>query len=349
MIWTEGIKQMIISKTPFRISFFGGGTDLREYFEDHGGAVLSTTFDKYCYVCIRHLPRFFEYRNQVTYSKIEKTMAVEDLEHPMVRNAMLYLDMHDLCISYDADLPARSGLGSSSSFAVGLLNACHALKGQYAGKRQLAEEAIYVERVLCAESGGWQDQIAASYGGMNRITFNGDKFQVNPVIVSKERKQLLNRNLLMFFTGFSRFSHELEKEKVKAIPNKTVELREMAQMAEEGERILTDRHGDLDSFGRLLHDAWQLKRGIGRGVSSDSLDVIYQTAIDHGAIGGKLLGAGGGGFFIFYTPLERQEAVKKALKDFLFIPFQFEEAGTRILYYGPEDYSLGKEQGGDES
>ena len=214
---------MIYTKTAFRMSFFGGGTDMKEYFEEHGGAVLSTTFDKYCYVSVRHLPRFFDYRNQLTYSKIEKTLNVDGLEHPMVRNAMRYLDMHDLCISYDADLPARSGLGSSSSFAVGLLNAFHALKGQYANNEQLAKEAIYVERVLCAEGGGWQDQIAAAYGGMNRISFGPDGFEVSPVIIQKERKELLNRNLLMFFTGFSRFASDMEKDKVKAIRDNTAE------------------------------------------------------------------------------------------------------------------------------
>ena len=320
------------------MSFFGGGTDMKEYFEENGGAVLSTTFDKYCYVSVRHLPRFFEHRNQLTYSRIEKTIGVNELEHPMVRNAMQYLDMHDLCISYDADLPARSGLGSSSSFAVGLLNAFHALKGQYASSEQLAKEAIHVERELCAESGGWQDQIAAAYGGMNRINFGPDGFEVTPVIIQKERKEKLNRNLLMFFTGFSRFSSEIEKQKVKAIRDKTAELKEMARLVDVGEAILTDRHGDLDEFGRLLHYTWQLKRGIGAGVSTNDLDDIYQRAIKHGAIGGKLLGAGGGGFFIFYTPEEYQASVKDALKDLLYVPFHFEDSGTKILYYRPEDY-----------
>lgn len=329
---------MIFTKTPFRMSFFGGGTDLQEYFEEYGGAVLSTTFDKYCYVSVRHLPRFFKYKNQLTYSKIEKTLEVDDLEHPMVRNAMKYLDMHDLCISYDADLPARSGLGSSSSFAVGLLNAFHALKGQYASKGQLAREAIYVERVLCQESGGWQDQIAAAYGGLNRISFGSDGFEVAPVIIQKERKEQLNRNLVMFFTGFSRLSCEIEKEKVRAIKDKTAQMKEIAALVDIGESILTDRHGDLDEFGRLLHHAWLLKRGIGNKVSTNSLDDIYKIAIEHGAIGGKLLGAGGGGFFIFYTPEERQEELKHALKNFLYVPFQFEDSGTKILYYRPEDY-----------
>lgn len=331
---------MIYTKTPFRMSFFGGGTDMQEYFTEYGGAVLSTTFDKYCYVSVRHLPKFFEYRNQLTYSKIEKTINVDDFEHPMVRNAMKYLDMHDLCISYDADLPARSGLGSSSSFAVGLLNAFHALKGQYVGKEQLSKEAIHVERVMCAESGGWQDQIAAAYGGMNRITFKDDGFEVTPVIIQQSRKQKLNQNLLMFFTGFSRFSSDIEKDKSASFKTKISELHEIAKLVDIGENILTDRHGNLDEFGRLLHYTWQLKRSIGSKVSTDSLDYIYQKALKHGALGGKLLGAGGGGFFIFYTPRERQDEVREALKDLLYIPFQFEDSGTQILYYHPEDYNI---------
>ena len=329
---------MIYTKTPFRMSFFGGGTDFQPYFEKYGGSVLSTTFDKYCYVSVRHLPKFFEYRNQLTYSQIEKATDVCEIKHPMVRNAMQFLDMHDLCISYDADLPARSGLGSSSSFTVGLLNAFHALKGQYVSKKKLSEEAIYVERELCGECGGWQDQIAAAYGGMNRIDFKDDGFEVRPIIIQGERKARLNQNILMFFTGFSRFSSEIEKDKVAAIQNKTAQMKEMIQLVDAGEAILTDRHGDLDEFGRLLDYAWQLKRGISRKVSTDMLDHIYHKAKEAGALGGKLLGAGGGGFFIFYTPQEKQDAVKTALKDLLYIPFQFEDAGTQILYYQPENY-----------
>lgn len=335
---------MIYTQTPFRMSFFGGGTDYPPFFREHGGSVISTTFDKYCYVNVRHLPRFFEYRNQFTYSRIEKTVTVDDLEHPMVRNAMKYLDMHELFISYDADLPARSGLGSSSSFAVGLLCAFHALKGHYADKKRLATEAIHLERDLCNESGGWQDQIAAAYGGLNRIDFHDDEFEVRPIIISKERKQQLNRNLLMFFTGFSRISSEIAKEQVKATRDKTAELLEMRSLVDEGEKILTDRHGDLDAFGRLLDQTWKMKRGLTNRISTDSLDALYDTAIKNGALGGKLLGAGGGGFFVFYVPEERQKQVKTALQKLLYIPFQFEETGTRVLYYHPEDYVMEAEQ-----
>lgn len=330
---------MIITKTPFRMSFFGGGTDFQPYFEEYGGAVLSTTFDKYAYVSVRHLPRFFEYRNLLKYSKIEETIQVDEIEHPMVRNAMKLLDMHDLCISYDADLPARSGLGSSSSFAVGLLNAFHSLKGQFASKEQLAKEAIYVEREMCEESGGWQDQIAAAYGGMNRINFGPDGFEVNPIIIQKERKEQLNNNLMMFFTGFSRFSSEIEREKTKNMKDKLAELKAMVQLVDAGEQILTDRHSDLDEFGRLLNHTWKLKRGLGSTVSTNSIDEIYAKAMANGALGGKLLGAGGGGFLVFYVPQSRQECVREAMKDMLYIPFSFEDSGTKVLYYRPEEYA----------
>lgn len=322
------------------MSFFGGGTDYQPFFEEHGGSVLSTTFDKYCYVSVRHLPRFFEYKTQITYSKIEKVQDITDIEHPMVRNAMQLLNMHEMCISYDADLPARSGLGSSSSFAVGLLNAFHALKGHYVSKHKLAEEAIYLERTLCNENGGWQDQIAAAYGGFNRINFTGNTFEVKPVIITKQRKQQLEENLMMFFTGFARFSSEIAGAQISATKNKTQELKEMLQLVDEAEKVLTDRHGDLNEFGRLLHHTWELKRGITNKISTSVLDEMYQTAIQNGALGGKLLGAGGGGFFVFYVPKERQEAVRKALGNLLYIPFCFENNGTEILYYQPEDYDL---------
>lgn len=329
---------MIYTKTPFRMSFFGGGTDYKPFFEQYGGSVISTTFDKYSYVSVRHLPRFFDYRNQLTYSRIERAATVDGIKHPMVRNAMKMLDMDELFIGYDADLPARSGLGSSSSFAVGLLHAFHALKGHYAGKDQLAREAIYLERELCGESGGWQDQIAVAYGGLNRINFCGDEFEVKPIIITRQRKELLNESIMMFFTGFSRLSSEIAAEQVKATRDKTGELLEMMRLVDEGEKILSNRHGDLDDFGRLLNESWQLKRGLTKKVSTNMLDHIYSTAMQYGALGGKLLGAGGGGFFIFYVPGERQEAVRAALKDLLYVPFRFEDSGAEILYYRPEEY-----------
>jgi len=330
---------MIITKTPFRMSFFGGGTDMESFFREHGGAVLSTTFDKYCYVNVRHLPRFFDYSTELSYSKIERVSSLEDIQHPAVRNAMKMLDMHELRLTYEADLPARSGLGTSSSFAVGMLNAFYALKGKYADKKKLADDAIYLERVLCKEAGGWQDQIAASYGGFNRINFTSEGYEVQPVIIHPDRKKQLNDNLMMFFTGFTRFSSAVQQANNVAAKDKTAQLKEMVSLVDEAERILTDRHGNLDEFGRLLDMTWQLKRQTGSKVSTDSIDELYTKGIKAGALGGKLLGAGGGGFLVFYVPFEHQAAVKEALSELLYIPFEFENGGTRVIYYTPESYS----------
>jgi D-glycero-alpha-D-manno-heptose-7-phosphate kinase len=331
---------MIITKTPFRMSFFGGGTDLKEFYEEYGGSVLSTTFDKYVYVTVRHLPRFFTYKNQVTYSKIERTKNADEIEHPMVRNAMKLLDMRELIISYDADLPARTGLGSSSSFAVGLLNAFYCLKGKYADKRKLADDAIYVERVMCDEAGGLQDQIAASFGGFNRINFSSEGYEVKPVIISPKRKEQLNNNLMFFFTGFTRLSSEIQEDTKKNTDKNIDTLIRMKQLVDEAEEVLVNKERDLDDFGRLLDESWRLKRSTGDKISTDEIDTIYQKALDAGALGGKLLGAGGGGFVVFYVPEEKQEAVKKALNHLLYVPFRFENGGTEVIYYSPEQFNV---------
>ncbi len=330
---------MIITKTPFRMSFFGGGTDMEDYFKENGGAVLSTTFDKYCYVNVRHLPRFFDYETELTYSKIEKVTNTDDINHPAIRNAMKMLDMHEIRLTYEADLPARSGLGTSSSFAVGMLNAFYALKGKYADKKKLADEAIYLERVLCDEAGGWQDQIAASFGGFNRINFGPNGYEVLPIIISPERKQRLNDNLLMFFTGFTRFSSEVQKaNNVSGTEDKRAKLKKMYELVDEAEAVLVDKERDLDDFGRLLDKTWRLKKGTGSTISTNSIDGLYEKGIEAGALGGKLLGAGGGGFLVFYVQPEKQKAVKEAMKDLMYIPFRFEDSGTRVIHYSPETY-----------
>ena len=329
---------MIISQTPFRMSFFGGGTDMEDFFKEYGGAVLSTTFDKYCYVNVRHLPRFFDYSTEVSYSKTERVTLVEDLQHPAIRNAMKMLDMHEIRLTYEADLPARSGLGTSSSFAVGMLNAFYALKGKYADKKKLADEAIYLERVLCNEAGGWQDQIAASYGGFNRINFNADGYEVLPLIISPERKRALNSNLMMFFTGFTRFSSDVQKANKLDKKDKIGQLKEMYSLVDDAEKVLTNKNADLNEFGRLLDHTWKLKRQTGAAVSTDSIDGLYAKGMAAGALGGKLLGAGGGGFLVFYVEPERQKAVREAMSDLMYIPFEFENGGTRIIHYTPESY-----------
>ena len=329
---------MIITKTPFRMSFFGGGTDMESFFREHGGAVISTTFDKYCYVNVRHLPRFFDYSTELAYSVIERVGDLKEIKHPAIRNAMQMLDMHELRLTYEADLPARSGLGTSSSFAVGMLNAFYALKGKHADKRKLADDAIYLERVLCKEAGGWQDQIAAAYGGLNRIDFTGDGYEVHPIIISPDRKQQLNNNLMMFFTGFTRFSAVVQQANNLGAKDKIAQLKEMLALVDDAEKVLTDKTADLDDFGRLLDHTWKLKRQTGSAVSTDSIDELYARGMEAGALGGKLLGAGGGGFLVFYVQPDNREKVLAAMKDLLYIPFAFENSGTQIIHYTPEVY-----------
>lgn len=330
---------MIITKTPFRMSFFGGGTDIEVFFKKYSGAVISSTFDKYCYVTVRHLPHFFEWSTHLTYSKMEYVNSYDEIQHPAIRNAMEMLDIHNIRLTYDADLPARSGLGTSSSFAVGMLSAFYALKGKYADKKKLADQAIYLERVLCQEAGGWQDQIAASYGGFNRINFNKDgTYDVLPIIISPDRKKQLDDNLLMFFTGFTRFSSDVQKANAADYADKTKQKLEMLELVDEAEAVLEDNSCDLDDFGRLLDLTWKLKRQTGSAISNDGIDALYQKGIAAGALGGKLLGAGGGGFLVFYVQPEKKVAVMEAMKDLLYVPFHFEDGGSQVLYYAAEEY-----------
>ncbi len=327
---------MIITKTPFRMSFFGGGTDMPAFFNEHGGSVISTTFDKYCYVNVRHLPRFFDYSTELSYSKTERVTDVNEIQHPAIREAMKFLDMHEIRLTYEADLPARSGLGTSSSFAVGMLSAFYALKGKYADKNKLAKEAIYLERELCNEAGGWQDQIAAAYGGLNRINFSSDGFTVDPIIISTERKREFNRNLMLFFTGFTHFSSEVQA--TINVADKTKQRLEMLALVDEAQNILTDKNTDLNEFGRMLDTTWKLKRQTGAKISTDSIDMLYGKGMKAGALGGKLLGAGGGGFLLFYVEPDKQQYVRDALADLMYVPFGFENGGTRVIHFTPESY-----------
>lgn len=328
---------MIITKTPFRMSFFGGGTDMPEFYREHGGAVISTTFDKYCYVNVRHLPRFFDFKTELTYSTIERVKSLDEIRHPAIKEAMRYLNMQELRLIYEADLPARSGLGTSSSFAVGMLNAFYALKGKYVDKRKLADDAIYLERILCHEAGGIQDQIAAAFGGLNRIDFNENGYIVKPLIISPERKKELNKRLMLFFTGLSRFSSDIQTSMQKELPKEVSRLFEMKELVNQVEYLLTS-NADLREFGRLLDCTWKLKRGISKGISIDSIDSLYDKALAEGATGGKLLGAGGGGFLLFYVEPEYQEHIKKVLSQLMYVPFEFENEGTQVIYYSPETF-----------
>lgn len=327
---------MVITKTPFRMSFFGGGTDMKEFYEEYGGSVLSTTFDKYCYVTARHLPKFFDYSSEFVYSRIERVTDIDEIRHPLIRNCMKYQKMHHIRLAYDADLPARTGLGTSSSFAVGMLNAFHALKEEMADKKKLADEAIYAERILCDEAGGIQDQIAASFGGLNRIDMDEDGYHVIPLVISRDRKQELNDSLMLFFTGFSHMSADVQEKVKENFQDKIRRLQDMKGMVGDAQNILTGK-GTLTEFGRLLHESWQIKRSLSGGISTGEIDAMYDTARKAGAEGGKLLGSGGGGFWLFYVDKDKKPYVKKALEKLLHVPFSFETGGTRIIYYREEE------------
>ncbi len=334
---------MIITKTPFRMSFFGGGTDMPSFFNDNGGAVISTTFDKYAYVNVRHLPPFMPYYTELCYSRFERVNDVNDIEHPAIREAMKMLDIHEIRLTYEGDLPARTGLGTSSTFAVGMLNAFYALKGKYVGKRKLAEDAIHLERVLCKESGGWQDQIAAAFGGLNRIDFANNDFKVTPIIIHPDRKKLLNDSLMLFFTGVSRFSSEIQKDTMSNQEEKVVQMREMLSLVDDAQNILENKHSDMNDFGRLLHHTWELKRKTGGKISNSSIDTLYERGLKAGALGGKLLGAGGGGFLLFYIEPDKRENLLKELDELMHVPFKFEDEGTSIVHYNPIVYIPRKE------
>ena len=325
---------MIISRTPFRISFFGGGTDYPAWVEQHGGAVLSTSIDKYNYITCRKLPPFFQHKHRLTYSRVEDVSDISDIQHPAIRAVLPnYLENEGLEIHCDADLPARSGIGSSSSFMVGLLHALEALKGRRVTPDWLAREAIRYEQEILGETVGYQDQVAAAFGGLNIIHFMPEgNFRVEPLIVPHGRKNDLKKHFMLFFTGFARFASEIAKSQVENFEKKSVELHRMRGMVDEAVEILAVGK-DLRLFGELLHDAWMYKRSISDRVSTDQIDEIYDRARKHGAIGGKLLGAGGGGFFLFFVEPERQNELRVALKDLICVNFDFETDGSRIIYY----------------
>jgi len=330
---------MIVSKTPFRISFFGGGTDYPEWFTRHGGAVISTAINKYCYISIRKLPPFFEHRHRVVYSKIELVDDIADIEHPVVRAVLTDTKIEDgMEIHHFGDLPARSGLGSSSSFTVGLLNAIHALQGRMVPKSTLAKEAIRVEHELLKENVGWQDQIVAAYGGLNRIEFSPDgEFTVSPVILPPHRTRELEHSIMLFFTGLSRFSSDVARATVGNLQDRKAELDALRGMVDEGTAILQDDNRTMCEFGRLMDESWQIKRRLADGVSNSRIDEIYDAAIAAGASGGKLMGAGGGGFFVFIVDPDRRQAVREKLKDLIHVSCKLDRSGAQIDVFDPEN------------
>ncbi len=328
---------MIISKTPFRISFFGGGTDYPVWYRENQGAVLSTAIDKYCYITIRYLPPFFPHKHRIVYSKIEMVNDVNEILHPAVRATLQFLNIDKgIEIHHDGDLPAKTGLGSSSSFTVGLLNSIYALKGVIPSKLQVAKEAIHIERDILKENVGAQDQVAAAFGGFNKINFNGkDEIKVEPITIGKEMIRKLDNHLMLFFTGFSRIASDIAKSQIENTPNKKRELSLMRQMVDEAIKILNENR-DIKDFGKLLHESWLLKKSLTDKISTPEIDNIYEKALQAGALGGKLLGAGGGGFMVLFVPPENQPGVREKLKNLLEVKFHFENEGSKIIYYNPE-------------
>jgi D-glycero-alpha-D-manno-heptose-7-phosphate kinase len=328
---------MIITKTPYRISFFGGGTDYPDWHREHGGKVLATTFDKYCYISVRNLPQFFDHKFRIVYSSIESVQTVDQIKHPSVRETLNYFNINKgLEIHHDGDLPARSGLGSSSSFTVGLINALNAMKGIQNSKLDLANTAINIEQNLINECVGSQDQISASYGGMNEIIFNRDEsFLVNPAILSQDRKNELNDHLMLFYSGISRFSSDISKSQVSNIKNCAPQMQDLFDMVDEASSILKNFNTSLDEFGKLLHESWKVKKSLSNKISNSIINEIYEEARSAGALGGKVLGAGGGGFLLFFVKPENQEAVKLKLKNLVHVPFKFENTGSKVALYQP--------------
>jgi D-glycero-alpha-D-manno-heptose-7-phosphate kinase len=326
---------MIITRTPFRISFFGGGTDFPAWYRENGGAVLSTTIDKYCYVHCRKLPPFFDYKHKtVFFSKQEAFNEINEIQHPAVREVYRFMDVTEgLVMQHDGDLPSHSGLASSSAFTVGLLNALYALQGKMITKKRLAFEAIHVEQEMIKEPVGSQDQIAAAFGGLNKIVFSANNIEVNPITISSEKNAHLQSHLMLFFTGFARFAVEIEKDKLLKLDTKKNELRTMRKMVDNAIDILngdTCAYGDL---GRLLHETWMLKKSLSNKVSTIQIDDIYERGIAAGALGGKILGAGGGGFILFYIEPDKQQQLKSALSPLLHVPFRFDTLGSQVIYY----------------
>jgi len=328
---------MLITRTPLRISFFGGGTDYPAYYREFGGAVLSTTIDKSCYITCRHLPPFFEYHSRVSYSRIENVDHNDAIEHPSVRACLQYLGVEEgVEIHHIADLPARTGLGTSSAFTVGLLLGLYALRDQMRNKHSLASDAIHVEQEVIGEAVGSQDQVSAAYGGFNRINFNVDgSLEVNQILAARDRLAALEQHCAIYFTGFSRTASEIAKEQIKLTPHRKRELDMMFQMVNEAEAIVTDPRRSLDEFGHLLNESWQIKRTLTQNITNTTLDEIYETGRSAGAIGGKLLGAGGGGFMLFFVPPERRKELRTRLKNLLYVPIAFSNRGSHVVVYEP--------------
>lgn len=328
---------MIITRTPFRISFFGGGSDYPTWYRKHGGSVLATTIDKYCYITCRKLPPFFEHKHRIVYSKIENVHSVEEITHPSVRSTFKWAGVSDgLELHHDGDLPARSGLGSSSAFTVGLVNALYAMKGQMVTPEALAENALHIEQDLIGENVGSQDQISAAFGGFNRIDFHRDGgFNVIPLIIPVQRLAELKSHLMLCFTGFSRIADAIAKSKIDNFKNRESELNLMHMMVDQAIEILANTSIPIQEFGKLLGQSWQYKRNLSSMVSSPEIDEIYASAMSAGAEGGKILGAGGGGFMLLFAKPQNHAAIRKRLENLIHVNFDFDNTGSKVVLYQP--------------
>jgi D-glycero-alpha-D-manno-heptose-7-phosphate kinase len=332
---------MIISRTPFRISFFGGGTDYPGWYMKHGGAVLVTSINKYCYISCRYLPPFFQHKFRIVYVKSENALTIEDISHPAVRGILQYLDWKEgVEIHHDGDLPARGGMGSSSAFTVGLLHALNGLRGRMSTKHKLATESIHIEQNVLRETVGSQDQASVAYGGFNQIFFlPGGEINVVPVTVGVQRVRELESHLMLFYTGIERTAANVATSYASNIEDKAPQMHAMRELVDRGSAILCSRD-DISGFGKLLHEAWTIKRRFSQRVSNSRIDGIYDAAIKAGALGGKILGAGGGGFALFFVPPDQQRLVRRALGDLVHVPFRFDHSGSQIIFYdAQEDYS----------
>jgi D-glycero-alpha-D-manno-heptose-7-phosphate kinase len=329
---------MIISRAPFRISFFGGGTDYPVWYKKHGGAVLATTINKYCYITARYLPPFFNYKYRIRYTEREEVSEISRIKHPSVRECLRHVNLdRGVEIQHNADLPARIGLGSSSTFTVSLLHALYALKGKMVTKRQLAFEAIHIEQDVIRENVGSQDQTSAAFGGLNKITFGGQhQIVVEPLTLESEYLDYFQSHLMLFFTGFSRTASDIAEAQIKTTPKREKELEALGAMVDQATAMLTGGGQNLDDFGSLLGESWILKRRLTDSITNGDIDGIYQAALEAGALGGKLLGAGGGGCMLFFVRPRDQDIVKTALGKLLYIPFKFENLGSQIIYYAPQ-------------
>ncbi len=331
---------MIITRTPLRVSFFGGGTDYPVWYKENGGAVLSATINKYCYISCRYLPPFFNYKYRIRYVEREETQTIGEIKHPSVRECLKFLNIeHGIEMVHTSDIPARSGVGSSSAFTVGFLQALNALKGKMITKRQLAQDAINVEHNFIKENVGSQDQVAVAFGGLNKIEFGGDNdFYVYPITIPKEKIELFQSHLMMFFTGFSRNASDIAGEQIKKTPVLKSELHEMKEMVDEAVNILNSDSRDIRDFGKLLHESWQIKRSLTHMISTNEIDAIYEAARKAGALGGKLLGAGGGGFILLFADPATQPKIKEKLKNLIHVPFCFEKLGSQVIMYSTQDF-----------